>query len=222
MGRFYQLRVPSNIEGVSTTIDVSMGPINHIAFDGGMSRDKIYDVMENGSFGDTVVNLITDDINEFASSVKDGLGTTVIPYEICTAEKAVEVLSDMESRLNQRYNLLNSTNNKNIECYNDWANKHDKMKPVVICWIGADKILKQMDKEDVYDLLVNFLKVGRAVGITLLLHSDECDGIQKTLGTDMSAQFTLIHISEDKHADDVTVHFANDEYNASTITRDRM
>lgn len=96
------------------------------------------------------------------------------------------------------------------------------MKPVVICWIGADKILKQMDKEDVYDLLVNFLKVGRAVGITLLLHSDECDGIQKTLGTDMSAQFTLIHISEDKHADDVTVHFANDEYNASTITRDRM
>lgn len=45
MGRFYQLRVPSNIEGVSTTIDVSMGPINHIAFDGGMSRDKIYDVM---------------------------------------------------------------------------------------------------------------------------------------------------------------------------------
>lgn len=36
MGRFYQLRVPSNVEGVSTTIDVSMGPINHIAFDGGM------------------------------------------------------------------------------------------------------------------------------------------------------------------------------------------
>lgn len=57
MGRFYQLRVPSNIEGVSTTIDVSMGPINHIAFDGGMGRDKIYDVMANGSFGDTVVNL---------------------------------------------------------------------------------------------------------------------------------------------------------------------
>ena len=25
MGRFYQLRVPSNIEGVSTAIDVSMG-----------------------------------------------------------------------------------------------------------------------------------------------------------------------------------------------------
>lgn len=33
MGRFYSLRVPSNIEGVSTSIDVSMGPINHIAFD---------------------------------------------------------------------------------------------------------------------------------------------------------------------------------------------
>lgn len=25
MGRFYSLKVPSNIEGVSTTIDVSMG-----------------------------------------------------------------------------------------------------------------------------------------------------------------------------------------------------
>ena len=74
----------------------------------------------------------------------------------------------------------------------------------------------------IYDLLANFLKVGRAVGITLLLHSDECDGIQKTLGTDMSAQFTLIHISEDKHADDVTVHFANDEYHASTVIRDKM
>lgn len=96
------------------------------------------------------------------------------------------------------------------------------MKPVVICWIGADKILKQMDQEDIYELLVYFLKVGRAVGITLLLHSDECDGIQKTLGTDMSAQFTLIHISEDKHADDVTVHFANDEYHASTVIRDTM
>ena len=107
-----------------------------------MSRDKIYDVMANGSFGDTVVNLITDDINEFTLSVKDGLGTTVIPYEVHTAETAIKVLSDMKSRLNQRYNLLNSTNNKNIECYNDWANKHDKMKPVVICWIGADKILK--------------------------------------------------------------------------------
>lgn len=222
MEKFYSLRVHSNIEGVSTAIDVSMGPINHIAFDGGMSRDKIYEVLTNGSFGDTVVNLITDDINEVASSVKDGLGTTVIPYEICTVEKAVKVLSDMGSRLNKRYDLLRRVNQKNIECYNDWANKYDKMKPVVICWIGADKILKQMDKEDVYDLLANFLKVGRAVGITLLLHSDECDGIQKTLGTDMSAQFTLIHISEDKHADDVTVHFANDEYNASTIIRDRI
>lgn len=49
MGRFYQLRVPSNIEGVSTDIDISMGPINHIAFDGGMSRDKIYEVLENCS-----------------------------------------------------------------------------------------------------------------------------------------------------------------------------
>lgn len=59
-----------------------------------------------------MVNLITDDINEFASSVKDGLGTTVIPYEVHTAETAIKVLSDMKSRLNQRYNLLNSTNNK--------------------------------------------------------------------------------------------------------------
>lgn len=84
-----------------------MGPINHIAFDGGMSRDKMYEVLANGSSGDTVVNLITDDINEFASSVKDGLGTTVIPYEVHTAETAIKVLSDMKSRLNQRYNLLN-------------------------------------------------------------------------------------------------------------------
>lgn len=222
MGRFYSLIVPSNIEGVSTSIDVSMGPINHIAFDGGMSRDKIYEVLANGSFGDTVVNLITDDINEFVSSVKDGLGTTVIPYEICTVEKAVKVLSDMGSRLNQRYDLLRRVNQKNIECYNDWANKYDKMKPVVVCWIGADKILKQMDKEDAYDLLVDFLKVGRAVGVTLLLHSDECDVIQKTLGTDMSAQFTLINISEDKHADDVTIHFANDEHHAGTVIGDRV
>lgn len=221
MGRFYSLRVPSNIEGVSTTIDVSMGPINHIAFDGGMSRDKIYEVLVNGSFGDSVVNLITDDINEFASSVKDDLGTTVIPYEVHTVETAVKILRDMESRLNQRYELLRRVNQKNIECYNDWANKHDKMKPVVICWIGADKILKQMDKEDIYNLIVYFLKVGQAVGITLLLHSDECDGIQETLGVDMSAQFTLIHISEDKHADDVTVHFANDEYHAGTVIGDR-
>ena len=79
-----------------------------------------------------------------------------------------------------------------------------------------------MDHEDIYDLLVYFLKVGRAVGITLLLHSDECDGIQKTLGTDMSAQFTSIHISEDKHADDVTIHFANDEYHACTVIGDRV
>lgn len=222
MGRFYSLSVPSNIEGVNMTIDVSMGPINHIAFDGGMSRDKMYEVLANGSFGDTVVNLITDDINEFASSVKDGLGTTVIPYEICTVDKAVKVLSDMESRLNQRYNLLNSTNNKNIECYNDWANKHDKMKPVVICWIGADKILKQMGQEDIYDLIACFLKVGRAVGITLLLHSDELNGIKEALGTDMFACFTSIHVSEDKNADDVTIHFATAEYRAGTIIKDRM
>lgn len=63
-------------------------------------------------FGDTVVNLITDDINEFVSSVKDGLGTTVIPYEICTVEKAVKVLSNMGSRLNQRYDLLRRVNQK--------------------------------------------------------------------------------------------------------------
>lgn len=69
MGRFYSLRIPSHIEGVSTDIGISMGPINHIAFDGGMSRDKMYEVLANGSFGDTVVNLITDDINEFVSSV---------------------------------------------------------------------------------------------------------------------------------------------------------
>lgn len=41
-----------------------MGPINHIAFDGGMSRDKIYDVMANGSFGDTVANGIEHTIYE--------------------------------------------------------------------------------------------------------------------------------------------------------------
>lgn len=50
MGRFYSLRIPSHIEGVSTDIDISMGPINHIAFDGGMSRDKMYEVLANGSF----------------------------------------------------------------------------------------------------------------------------------------------------------------------------
>lgn len=31
MGRFYSLRVPSRIEGIGATIDISMGPINHIA-----------------------------------------------------------------------------------------------------------------------------------------------------------------------------------------------
>lgn len=41
-------------------------------------------------------------------------------------EKAVKVLSDMGSRLNQRYDLLRRVNQKNIECYDDWANKYDK------------------------------------------------------------------------------------------------
>lgn len=222
MGKFYSLKVPSNIEGVSTSIDVKMGPINHVAFDGGMSRDKMYEVLSNGSFGDTVVNLITDDINEFASLVKEGLGTTVIPYETSGVEKATEILRDMESRVSQRYDFLKMENQKNIECYNECASKHDKMKPVVICWIGADKVLKQMGHVDVYNLLVYFLKVGRVVGVTLLLHSDELNGIQEVLGTDMFAQFTSIHVSEDKHADDVTIRFANDEYHAGMIVKDTM
>ena len=75
---------------------------------------------------------------------------------------------------------------------------------------------------DVYNLLVYFLKVGRAVGITLRLHSDELNGIQEALGADTFACFTSIHISEDKHADDVTIHFANAEYHAGTVIRDTM
>lgn len=222
MGRFYSLKIPSNIEGVSTTVDIGMGPINHIAFNGGMSRNKIYEVMANGSFGDSVVNLITDDMNEFVSVVRDGLGTTIIPYEVRTVEKAVETLRSMESRVSQRYDLLRRVNQKNIECYNNWAGEQDKMKPVVICWIGADKVLKQISHEDVYNLLVYFLKVGRAVGVTLLLHSDDLDGIQETLGTDMFKQFTLIHVPEDNTIGSVTVCFASNKYHADTVTEYTM
>ena len=35
----------------------------------------------------------------------------------------------------------------------------------------------------------------------------------------MFAQFTLIHVSQDNYADDVTIHFTNDEYHAGTAVK---
>lgn len=223
MGKIYTLTIPTWIEGVSTTVDVGNGAIHHVAFDSGISRDRMYDILLHGDFRGSVVNIIMGRIDEFASSVREGLGTTVIPYEAGTVPKVVEVLSDMESRVGQRYDMLNNANKKNIVCYNNWAGKHNQMKPVVICWIGADKVLKQMKHEDIYEMLKNFLKVGRAVGVTLLLHSEEFYGIQEAVGNDIYAQFTQIHMSTTtEHTKDMTVLIGNEAYHASVVSRDRM
>ena len=223
MGKIYTLTIPTWIEGINTTVDIGNGCIHHVAFDGGMSRDRMYDVLLHGDFKGSVVNIITDSVSEFASSVSGGLGTTVIPYEASTVAKVVEVLSDMESRVGQRYDMLRKTNKKNIECYNAWAGKHNQMKPAVICWLHADKVLKQMRQEDIYEMLKNFLKVGRSVGVTLLLHSDEFNGIQKAVDSDVYAQFTLIHISPTtEHTKDMIVDVGNEVYHASIVPRDIM
>lgn len=223
MGKIYTLTIPTRIDGINTTVDIGNGCIHHVAFDDGMSRDRMYDVLLHGDFRGSVVNVITDNVSEFASSVSGGLGATVIPYEANTVARVVEVLSDMESRVGQRYDMLRKTNNKNIEYYNAWAGKHNQMKPVVICWIGADKVFKQMKHEDIYEMLKNFLKVGRSVGVTLLLHSDEFHGIQEAVGTDIYAQFTLVYISPTtEHTKDTTVVVGNEAYHASIVPGDIM
>lgn len=223
MGKIYTLTIPTWIDGINTTIEVGTGSIQHVVFDGGMEREKFYNVLLNGDFKGSVVNLITDDIDEFTMSVKSGLGTTVIPYEATTVERVTEILKDMKSRVEQRYNVLSDNNKKNIDCYNNWARKHNQMKPVVICWVGADKMLRQLSREDAYNLIVDFLKVGRATGVVLLLHSDEFYGLQESMERDMYAQFAQVHISTaTEHTKDMTVLVGGEAYHASVGPRDRL
>lgn len=223
MGKIYTLTIPTWIDGINTTIEVGTGSIQHVVFDGGMEREKFYNVLLNGDFKGSVVNLITDDIDEFVMSVKSGLGTTVIPYEATTAERVTEILKDMKSRMEHRYNTLSNNNKKNIDCYNNWAGKHNQMKPVVICCVGADKMLRQLSREDAYNLIVDFLKVGRVTGVVLLLHSDEFYGLQESMERDMYEQFAQVHISmATEHTKDVTVLMGGEAYHASVGPRDRL
>lgn len=217
MGKICTLTIPTSIDGINTTIDVGSGCVHHAVFDSGISRDRMYDILQNGDFSGSNVAVITDDIHEFALLVNKGLGTTAIAHEAGTVSEVAEVLSDIDSVVSQRYDMLNNANKKNIECYNAWADKHNQMKPVVIYWLGADKVLKQMKHEDIYELLKNILRLGQVTGITLLLHSDERYGIHEAVDNDIYAQFVQINIST---TEDITVLTGDKGYHASAVQKD--
>ena len=219
MGKICTLTIPSSIEGINTTIDVGSGCIHHAVLDNGISRNRMYDILSHGDFSGSNVAVITDDIHEFASLVSRGLGTTVTAYEAGTAAEVVEVLSDMDSVVSQRYDILNDANKKNIECYNAWAGKHNQMKPVVIYWLGADKVLKQMKHEDIYELLKSILRLGQATGVTLLLHSDKPYGIREAVDNDIYAQFVQVNIPTTEHTEDTAVCIGDKEYNTSVVQK---
>ena len=221
MGKICTLTIPTSIEGINTTIDVGSGCIHHAVFDSGISRNRMYDILQNGDFSGSSVFVITDDIHEFTSLVNKGLGTTVSTYEAGTVAEVVEVLNDIDSVVSKRYDILNNANKKNIECYNTWADKHNQMKPVVIYWLGADKVLKQMKQEETYELLKTFLRLGRAAGVTLLLHSDRLYGIREAVDNDIYAQFVQIHIPIAEDMEDMTVLTGDKEYRASVVQKDK-
>ena len=111
------------------------------------------------------------------------------------------MLYSLKSEVDIRYSTLNDTNNKNFEYYNIWADPshYYSMIPIVICWLGADKILKQMNREEIYELIKTFLRIGQTTGVTLLLHSDEPYGIREAV--------------------DITVLIGNKEYHASVAQK---
>lgn len=45
MGKIYTLTIPTWIDGINTTIEVGTGSIQHVVFDGGMEREKFYNVL---------------------------------------------------------------------------------------------------------------------------------------------------------------------------------
>lgn len=222
MGKICTLTIPTSIEGINTAIDVGSGCIHHAVFDNGISRDRMYDILSHGDFSGSNVAVITDDIHEFALLVNKGLGTTAIAHEAGTVTEVVEMLSDIGSAINQRYDMLNNANKKNVECYNAWADKYNQMKPIVIYWLGADKVLKQMNREETYELLKTFLRLGQVTGVALLLHSDKPYGIREAVDNDIYAQFVQINIPATEHAEDTVVFIGDKEYHASVAKKDMM
>lgn len=222
MGKICTLTIPTSIEGINTTIDVGSGCIHHAVFDNGISRDRMYDILSHGDFSGSKVHVITDNFEEFNLSTMEYTGVSVD-----AVTRSTEFLNIMKSVVDDRYDTLNETNNKNFEYYNIWFEpKHccyyDKMTPMVICWLGADKVLKQMNREETYELLKTFLRLGQVTGITLLLHSDEPYGIRKAVDNDIYAQFVQIHVPTTEHAEDTTVLVGDKEYHTSVVQKDMV
>ena len=184
----------------------------------------MYSIIRNSDFRSSHVHLVTDNLQEYMSSTIDYIGMTITPHVRDIVSEFIALLYSLKSEVDIRYSTLNDTNNKNFEYYNIWLDpkRYYKMEPMVICWLGADKILKQMNHEETYELLKTFLRLGQVTGVTLLLHSDKPYGIHEAVDNDIYAQFVQINIPATKHAEDITALIGDKEYHTSVVQKDMV
>lgn len=214
MKKFYSINIPTWIDGISTTIDVGSGCIVHTAFDNGLSRDRMYNVLSTSNLDNVVLQVITDDMSECADRIGEQFKSNLGIYEVRDVESGISVIRDMISRLQKRYQALKDSGCKNIEVYNSLASKENQMKPVIICWIGVDWFLRQMSYEDSMNLFSEIFKLGRAVGVTLMLHSYDFYGIQEAVSKDFYYNFASIDVSTaNENPKEIGIAVYNEIYN---------
>lgn len=194
MGKFYTLNIPTWINGINTTIDVG-DDIKHMVFDNGLPRNRLYDIIANSNLDNVVLQVITDDFVECKRKLEAQFNSRLGIYEVHDITSATNVIKEMVSKIEKRYKLFNDINVKDIEAYNSCYGKSAQMKPVIICWMGADKFLSRVSKEESLNLFSEILKKGRTTGVSLILHSDDFYGIKRAASKDLYYNLASIGVA---------------------------
>lgn len=190
----YSLKLRTNNSGINVTVDMFDCGYCHVLIPNGACCPAVYDFLLCADRRDCNTYVITSDEELFDYCVGEDDKVDILKADDVTS--AAFIMGGINAMVQGRYDMLKRACMKNINVYNLNVKESDKVSPVIICWMEADKYLKDIDNAG--QMLINILKLSRAVGVSLILHSRNPNTLKDILGNDPYAQFLKINVFEDK------------------------